>query len=265
MKKIINFVLIILLSGIAYAQQKPETGVKKVPGEEIAGLFFPKETSQQKLELVLVEDFENCDSWRALMPVDQGVARAKKVVGAPRNDEFKSKYPEQQYCLGIKTWTYHRGFNWVEITPPTPMRIVGKLKGLSIWACGRNYRHRLEIWIRNYLGNEYPIDMGSLNFRGWKKLSARIPMHIPYYRKYVPQYWPMDITRIIIRHDPNEPTGVFYLYVDALEAIVDTYQDSYDGDDMINERGVERWEEVTPYIEKKSEKKTGGAARTGGK
>ncbi len=256
MKKVISIFLIALICGITYAQQGPGPTVKRQSGEEIAGLFFPKESSQQKLELILVEDFENCDAWRALMPSDQGFARAKKVVGAPRNEKFRSKYPDQQYCLGIKEWSYHRGFTWVDITPPTPIRIVGKLKGLSIWACGRNYRHRLEIWVRNYQGNEYPIDMGSLNFRGWKKLSARIPLYIPYYTKYVPQYKTMEITRIVIRHDPNEINGVYYLYLDVLEAIVDTYTDTYDGDDMINERGVERWEEVTPYIEKK-EKKSG--------
>jgi len=260
MKKTILIILAITIFTVSliYSQaQAPAKSGEQI--EEIEGMFFPKETAQQKLQLVLVEDFENCDAWRSLMPTDMGFAKVKKVVGIPQ--EVKSKYPNQQYCLGLKEWRYHRGFTWTEITPPTPITVTGKLKGLSIWACGRNYRHRLEIWVRNYQGNEYPIDMGSLNFRGWQKLSARIPMHIPYYRKYVPQYFPLDITRIIVRHDPNEITGNYYLYLDTLEAIVDVYVDTYDGDDMINEKGQERWEEVTPYLGEKQT--TGGSQQTG--
>lgn len=262
MKSKIVFLIITLLVtvNLVYSQQAQAPATAGQPGEEIEGLFFPKETAQQKLELVLVEDFENCDAWKALMPPDMGFARVKKVLGIPK--EVKSKYPNQQYCIGLKEWRYHRGFTWTEITPPTPITVIGKLKGLSIWACGRNYRHRLEIWVRNYQGTEYPIDMGSLNFRGWQKLSARIPMYIPYYRKYVPQYFPLDITRIIVRHDPNEITGNYYLYLDTIEAIVDTYVDTYDGDDMINEKGQERWEEVTPYV---GEKESTGTTSQQGK
>ncbi len=242
-KKILN-VIILILFGVfnIYAQNNNQNNQNK-SGNTIAGLYFPKDSTKQELKLVLVEDFENCDSWSAKLPVDQGFARVKKVLGAPK--EVKDKYPKNsKYCLGIKEWTYHRGFNWCEIKPPRPIVINGNLKGLSIWALGRNYRHKLEIWIRNYQGVEYPIEMGSLNFKGWRQLSARIPMYIPYYTKYVPQYKSMEITKIIIRHDPNEINGIFYLYLDNLEAIVDVYQDKYDGDNMINEEGIERFEQI---------------------
>lgn len=228
-------------------------------GDQLAGMYFPRESSKQKLELKLVEDFENCDSWTAKMPTDQGFARAKKVLGA--SSEVKEKFKDNsKFCLGVKEWSYSRGFNWVEIKPPAPVAIVGKLKGLSIWSVGRNYRHRLEIWVKNYQGIEYPIDMGSLNYRGWKRLIARIPMYIPYYTKYIPQYKVMYVTRIIIRHDPDEKNGKFYCYLDNLEAVVDTYEDTYDGDDMINEMGMERWDEIDAT---RPQTKSGSTAGTG--
>ena len=258
MKKISIILVILFLiigfNGKPLFSQQQASGSQPKSVEQIAGLFFPKEASQQKLELKLIEDFENCDAWKALMPSDQGFARAKKVLGAPKS--VKEKYPDRsKYVLGIKEWSYKRGFNWCEITPPAPIEVIGKFKGVSIWACGRNYRHRLEIWVKNYLGYEYPIDMGSLNFRGWRQLSARIPLFIPYYTKYVPQYKTMYITRIIIRHDPNEINGNLYLYLDNMEVIVDTYIEKYDGDDMINEMGEERWNETTGIEAIKSESK----------
>ncbi len=250
MKRIKYLLILLLICGLLFntvLAQVPETK----EGDVIAGIYFPKESSKQKLELVLVEDFENCSSWRALMPIDQGFARAKKVLGA--SSEIKQKFPNNsKYCIGVKEWSYKRGFNWMEIRPPRPIAVVGKLKGLSIWAVGRNYRHHLEIWVKNYQGIEYPIDMGTLNYRGWKQLKARIPMYIPYYTKYIPQYKVMHITRFIIRHDPDEKNGEFYIYLDNLEGIVDTYEDTYDGDDMINEMGMERWEEIEEEADKRT-------------
>ena len=231
-------ICIFLLSVVSAQETTPEP-----KGEMIGNVFYPKDSSQQKLTTILVEDFENCDTWTALMPSNQGVARAKKVLGAAKS--VKEGGGNTTYCLGIKEWGYRRGFNWTEIKPPDPIQITGKLKGLSIWAVGRNYRHHLEIWVKNYQGIEYPIDMGSLNYRGWKQLEKRIPMFIPYYTKYVPQYKPIWITRFVIRHDPDERHGNFYVYLDDLRAIVDSYEDTFDGDDMINEMGMERWEEVT--------------------
>ncbi len=241
--KILMALLLIFVLHTGYAQQNQPQG-----GETFAGLYFPKDTSQQKLELKLIEDFENSEGWSALMPPDQGVARAKKVTGT--GDKSKSG----QYVLGVKEWSYHRGYSWCDITPPSPIVITGKAKGISIWACGRNYRHRLEVWVKSYTGYEYPIDLGSLNFRGWQQMTARIPMYIPYYSKYVPNYRPLHVTRILIRHDPNEITGTYYLYLDNLEAIVDTYEDTFTGDDMVNEMGMERWEEI-PAATKKEETK----------
>lgn len=196
------------------------------------------------------------------MPPDQGLARAKKVLGASM--EVKSKSDKNQFCLGVKEWCYKRGFNWTEIKPPVPIEITGRLKALSIWASGRNFRHRLEIWVKNYQGIEYSIDMGSLNFRGWKKLVQRIPMFIPYYTKYVPQYKNMYITRFLIRHDPTEINGNYYIYLDNLEAIIDSTEDTFDGIDMINEAGIERWEEITPSAEAAGKQGTGaGSGGTG--
>jgi len=256
MKKIypifISLFLVVLIVGLILAQE--ETSGK---GEMIGNVFYPKESSQQKLTEILIEDFENCDAWVARMPPNQGLAKAKKVLGAPKANKDASR--DSTYCLGVKEWCYRRGFNWTDITPPEPIQITGKVKGLSIWAVGRNFRHHLEIWIKNYQGIEYIIDMGSLNFRGWRKLEARIPMFIPYYTKYVPQYKPVYITRFVIRHDPDEINGNFYVYLDDLKAVVDIFEDSYDGDDMINEYGIERFEE-NPPMEGEVKKETGASA-----
>jgi len=37
-------------------------------------------------------------------------------------------------------------------------------------------------------------------------------MYIPYYSKYIPQYRPLYVTRILIRHDPNEMNG-FIIFI----------------------------------------------------
>ncbi len=250
---LLSLIVFLFFINIGIAQEET-SGAK---GQMIGGVYYPKDTSQQNLTTILVEDFENCDAWTSLMPPNQGFARAKKVLGAPK--AVKDGSGDAAYCLGVKEWCYRRGFKWTEIKPPDPIVINGKIKGLSIWALGRNFRHHLEIWIMNYQNIEYPIDMGSLNFKGWRKLEVRIPMFIPSYTKYVPQYKSMYITRFIIRHDPDERHGNFYVYLDNLKAVVDAFEDDYDGIEMINEMGIERWEEITPSEGAAAEKAGTGA------
>lgn len=120
LKILLVFILIIGFNIIVYGQQntQQQQGQTQQPqgqktdqlaGDYINGIFYPKESSQQKLESILVDDFENCDSWHALMPPDQGYARAKKVLGAP--EDVKKAYANRSsYVLGVKEWSYSLWF-----------------------------------------------------------------------------------------------------------------------------------------------------------
>ncbi len=222
---------------------------------------FPSWSSLQWVELLELEDFENCESWQAKTPSDIGYSQAKKVAGGPRilygdpnstSDGLRDDRRDghgMYYCLGIKEWTYTRGFTWTEITPPQPILIPSGCKAIYMWVCGRNYRHHMEVWVKTKKDNyEYKIDMGSMNFKGWKRMWAYLPDHVPQYQKHVPQFITLYITRFVIRHDPDEPNGVYYCYFDDLDAAVDllAHKEYYDGSDMINTSGVERFEEDTP-------------------
>ena len=121
MKKIysifISLLIIIFCASLMLAQDN--TGQQ---GQMFDNVYYPKDSSQQELSEVLIEDFENCDAWTSRMPPNQGFSRAKKVLGAPTNNK------NGNYCLGVKEWGYKRGFCWTEITPPEPIMITNKIK-----------------------------------------------------------------------------------------------------------------------------------------
>lgn len=177
----------------------------------------------ENIQIHVLDNFENAHEWISLTPSDFGYSKAKGVKKLASQIQTSG-----EITLGLKEWSYSRGFNWTEITPPTPIKIPGNCKALAIWANGRNFRHNLEAWVRNYEGKEYFVNLGSLNFSGWKLIAAKIPGNIKQYSKYVPQYKPLYFIKFVVRHHPDERTGTFYLYLDDFQAACDMFREPLD-------------------------------------
>lgn len=244
--KTIRILLIFLLvfTACVFAQDTAQQEYTTVFGD----LEVPKEYSRQDVQVIDIEygDFETAEQWSVRMPREQGLALKKRVTGQVQEDDSGSKY-----CLGVKCKPFVRGFNWIEVKPPTPLRVPGTTKALSVWVLGRNFRHKLYAWVKDYRGIEYKIYMGQLNFMGWKRVSALIPHYVKQYSRYVPQYKPLYFTKFVIEFDPDELPVAQYIYLDRLQAATDMYKYDYDGADFLDpESGEERWEtELWNYSE----------------
>jgi hypothetical protein len=208
-----------------------------------------KDYSKMDIQTKVLDNFDLVEEWAVNMPREQGLVQKKKVTAKAKIDDSQS-----QFCLGIKSISFLRGFNWIEVKPPQPIEIPGTAKALSILAFGENYRHRLIAWVKDWQGIEYRIDMGSLNFKGWQRMAVPIPPYVKQYSRYVPSYRPVKLTKFVIEFDPDEFSGNYYLYLDRFEVAVDVYKAPYDGDDMMDQYGIERWENTGL---------TSGAAGTG--
>ena len=210
-------------------------------------LSIPREYSKEDVQTIVLDNFDLAEDWSVSIPREQGIVMRKKVAAKSKLDDSSS-----QYCLGIKAISFIRGFNWVEIKPAQPVLINGRSKALSVLAVGRNFRHKLYAWVRDYRGVEYKIYMGSLNYQGWKRLATVIPDYVPQYSRYVPQYRPLFLTKFVIEFDPDEMPGNFYIYLDRLEAATDVYKAAYDGDDLLDDFGNEKFdtEQITAETNK---------------
>ncbi|MBN1898313.1 MAG: hypothetical protein JW827_06020 [Spirochaetes bacterium] len=163
---------------------------------------------------------------------------------------------KKKWCLGAKTAFKTKGYNFMEVLPPvySPQMypdiqplfaipipnpenerfipIPGKCKSIDVWVAGRNYRYNLEIWIKDFNGFIYPLDMGKLNFPGWRNLSRDLPSYIPQEQKYLPAEKPLKFIKYVLRSDPDEKADRFYLYIDHMKVITDVYIQRYDGYDL---------------------------------
>ncbi len=203
------------------------------------------ENQQRDKEWVIGNTSPNCDrSVTAIKPVNGG----PWALAVPQD--------KKKWCLGVKTGFTSKGYNFIEILPPVYktslypnlqvlfpanlpnpgnerfIPIPGRCKSIDIWVAGRNYRYTLEIWLKDYDGFVYALDMGKIDFAGWRNLSKKIPNYIPQDEKYIPKEKPLKIIKLVLRADPDERADKLYVYFDHLKVITDVAIQRYDGFDM---------------------------------
>jgi hypothetical protein len=238
MKRFSVIAVLLLSSAVVFAQQlDPQAGN---PDASQLGI----ETAQQNLKEVSVDKFEQEGYWRASISSDDGLATSRLFEGNPMG---KEAVPEEAdldipdlYVLGTRVDFLHRGHVSFTLTPSHPIPIEGITKTISMWVAGRNYNHKLVILIQDFFGRTFELNMGKLNFQGWKKLTVAVPPQNQDGRTGIVQrnyhynnQLGIKIVGFRIDCDPTETTGTYYVYFDDLRAVTDLFsENSRDPDDM---------------------------------
>ncbi|HCL58105.1 MAG TPA: hypothetical protein DHW82_14015 [Spirochaetia bacterium] len=261
--------LAILTIGIMYAQQDggttTTTTTETTPKDKIdyggvkdEASDANKGTQEQSLYKVTIDTFERSGEWRASMPLEYGLVNVKELPGAPyelaQMNSEKVKTPPKYGMSGAKNKTYfeeemdnhaqimgvridymQRGYGWARIQPPFPIKLEGLVKGFEMWVCGRNKRHKLYVVLKDYYGEEKLLEVGQLNFMGWKKMSIQIPYTI------VQQDFRFSTSRgitfdgFVINFNPEETTGKLYIYFDNLSVELSRFlEENRDQDDPLD-------------------------------
>ena len=77
------------------------------------------------------------------------------------------------------------------------------------------------------------LDMGLLDFVGWKKVNIVVPSSIKQHNYHDTDWRGISFAGFSIATDPAESYGVYYVYFDELRAITDIYSEEFrDEDDM---------------------------------
>ena len=207
-------------------------------------------SAQQKLKEVSVSKFENAGFWYGLFPRDDGLMFLRSFPGSPLDKEAIPEDVEagivtldqdgmimegDNYVLGAKVYFFHRGVINFAIKPVRPLPIEGITKTISIWVCGRNTNHRLEIVVTDHFGHDAIIDMGKLNFMGWKKLTIAVPPNIVQRDYHYNNKMGVSVSAFNVKCDLDETYGNYYLYFDDLRAVTDLFAEANrDQDDMVD-------------------------------
>ncbi len=235
--------VIIFFSFSAFAQQPQQ----QTPQEQAPQTIRENIQSDSPLVQIDLEDFEQAEDWHAITTSPLGETKTLKLVqrGEIRaTDDENMRPPEGEalsvevdpnnpnHVLGVKTYFVNRGFDRVEVKPPHPYVLKGKVRQFSIWVLGRNYRHTMYLKVRDYRGTIHKIRLGRLDFFGWRKFTVAVPGWIPQSTRFSLIDKNMHFLSIFVVSDPHEVGGEFYFYVDGLKALVDRSELVYPGSEI---------------------------------
>ncbi|MDR2536396.1 MAG: flagellar filament outer layer protein FlaA [Treponema sp.] len=202
------------------------------------------DTAQQNLKEISIDKFEHDSYWHGVISPDDGFINARLFEGSPAG---KEPVPEEadlniddSHVLGVRVDFLHRGNISFSLYPRRPIPIEGITKTVSVWAVGRNYNHTLKILVQDFFGRHFELEMGKLNFQGWKRLTVAIPPQ-PLIGKagiiqrdyHYNNQLGIKVLGFKVECDPAETSGTYYLYLDDLRATTDLFaENNRDPDDM---------------------------------
>ena len=237
MKRLLIVVLIISVTAGAFAQFE----IGAVSPERIG-----VDSAQQYLKEISVDRFERDAFWSASMSSDNGYAVSRLFLGSPLGKQpipdEEGMFIQDTHVLGTRVDFLRRGHSSVLITPVRPIHIEGITKTVSVWAVGRNYNHSLILLVEDFFGRVFELNMGTLNFQGWKQLTVAIPPQPEFGINGIVQRnynynndMGIRIRGFRVEFDPWQAYGSYYLYLDDLRAVTDLFSESHrDPDDMMD-------------------------------
>jgi len=228
---------IVAAVGFVYAQEE-EVGA---PNPFMIGPVV----GQQELVEVSVERFEFEGTWYSTMMSDHGFTVSRLFRGGPADrqpiaGEEGMEIPDE-HVLGVRVDFLRRGYHNFTVRPIRPIPIEGVTKTVSVWVAGRNASHELNLLVRDMRGRTHEIRMGTLNFQGWRRLTAAIPPQSIDGRGVVQRTHRstnvrqgIEIVGLRIHTDPLESYGSYYIYFDDMRAVTDLFAVGRDPDDMVD-------------------------------
>lgn len=206
-----------------------------------------------------------------LAPSSQAAREVKLITGhKPQDLRYIDK--DKNKVLGIKFQFTYPGYNEVTVRPPrTPqyaierirsyisdndlsradykqdpekrqpkqavytvygIELPGVVKAISAWVLGRGNEYEMEAWIEDWKGDTHILKMGSLDFIGWRPMTAIVPNWVPQDVNSFPQTKTIVLTQFKIRSNPKTSGEMVYLFMDEVKALTDVFEVHFDGADV---------------------------------
>jgi hypothetical protein len=189
------------------------------------------------IQEVSVDKFELDGAWSASLSSDVGFVSSRLFPGGPASKtpipgEADLNIPDTK-VFGARVDFLRRGDASIFIYPQRPILIEGITKTVSVWVAGRNYNHTLVLLVQDFFGRHFELEVGNLNFQGWKQLKVAIPPQPDFGRQgivqrnlHFPDFGGIRVAGFRIDVDPMEAYGTYFIYLDDLRAETDLFAEN---------------------------------------
>ena len=158
------------------------------------------------------------------------------------------KADENPKSLGIHGRFDRQGYNWMDVYPvdadgaPFEIPMPGRVRYIDLWVWGSNLDFYMEAYVRDFRGFIHIVNLGNLNYAGWKNLRANIPHTINQSKRILPNRAQLSFVKFRVWTRPSEQVGNFYIYLKQFKALTDIFETAFDGDDLADpDRMTELW------------------------
>ncbi len=160
-----------------------------------------------------------------------------KVSKIPSTEEFQKEREEFKKLFGNYEDFSMEIHTYIEIPDREKIRIIPKIKKylpygipthLFLWVYSENYSGKLSIIFFHPTFGRKKIELGELEFFGWKKMEAKVPVfHVP--RLNILRKNLFELEEITIEFSKKQPKKVVHLYLNHLLVLIEKPTPIYPG------------------------------------
>ena len=217
---LLSLLMIFLLSPLVAQDKEPaekpaEKSVEK-PAEKPGDRKFEDQIYQE----ITLEDFETTEyTDKNLQFKVTNEQKASIKIRTEADNAVPAPFNNSKKFLGLKV--YARKGDHFTIIPAKELTIDKYCRSIGIWVYGKRFAGELSILVQDVDGTNHMLNMGTLDFLGWRKMEAKIPGKAKQQDEYLNRKTAMKILKII--YSPKNATEVPIwqtLYLDDITAKV---------------------------------------------
>ncbi len=206
--------------------------------------FISTAKETKKFDLVCLDNFDGETIYKYFRNVShlQNLSFPEKIPSSPifekETVELPEIYTKDGKSLLIETYINNPAREKISIEPQFSKYVEGGYPfRVSLWVHSDYYRGNLTIQFKNSVFGVQKVNMGSLDFSGWKRMEKEFPFLEKKIRDKTPQKEKFYFSSINIEFNKNQAPAQIIIYLDRLSVLLEKFTE-YPGSEVKDSWGL---------------------------